>query len=328
METISSLKELIVLASPNERDNYYKKVLNNIIDFQIEYGKKIQESGDNVLILSTHKLFNRYAEVLGKNSVLISPMQDIWMRDFTLTNPENPIMFRYTAAGQGGNNKKAQIISDEVQDQFYKLTKKAKLQFKETDFLNDGGNFVDDYKGNAVISYKFLKDNKINEKTAREKIKNTAKVNNVAFIESDEQGGLEHSDGVVSFVDENTLFVNSYEDDPQYLAEIKQNLQVGLPGVKIYELVNAYNTYDERFGSAFGLYINMLVTPKRIYFPQFDIPEDKIALDQVRGITSKDVIPIMSNKVSRMGGGVRCMSLQLRGENAKNMLTYVNKMNN
>jgi hypothetical protein len=32
----------------------------------------------------------------------------------------------------------------------------------------------------------------------------------IAFIEADEQGGLEHADGVVSLVDQNTLVINAY----------------------------------------------------------------------------------------------------------------------
>lgn len=145
-------------------------------------------------------------------------------------------------------------------------------------------------------------------------------VKNIAFIDSDEQGGLEHADGVVSFVDTNTLIINSYDEDPDYVKKLKVDLASGLPGVTIHEIVTPYDDSDiheQRFGSACGLYTNALVMPYRIYFPQFGIPEDKIALEQVRAATTREVVPVSSHQVCSMGGGVRCMSWQLGGDNAK-----------
>ncbi|WP_201258114.1 hypothetical protein [Piscirickettsia litoralis] len=126
--TGTSAAELIVLASPPKIDSYYEKVQDKIIDFQINYARQIIKNGDNVLILSTKKLYNEYADALGNKRVIISPMWDIWMRDFTLANPESPVMFRYTAAGQGGG-KEGQTQSDEVQSIFYQLAKKSRTQF-------------------------------------------------------------------------------------------------------------------------------------------------------------------------------------------------------
>ena len=136
-------------------------------------------------------------------------MHDIWMRDFTSANPAQPVMFRYTAAGQGGA-KKGQAISDEVQGEFKYYSQKAGLQFTQSKLLNDGGNWVEDGYGNVVLSTKFLADNKLTESEARKKLMALTGAKQIAFIEADEQGGLEHADGVVSLVDQNTLVINSY----------------------------------------------------------------------------------------------------------------------
>ena len=184
--------------------------------------------------------------------------------------------------------------------------------FKETGLFNDGGNFVDDYAGNVVISRKFLRDNKLSEPSARNKLRTLLAIKHVAFIEADEQGGLEHADGVVSFVDTNTLIINSYPDDPEYARKLIADLRRGLPGVKIHQIITPYDgskIHDGRFGSACGLYTNALVTPERIYFPQFGIPADAIALKQLHAVTRRQIVPVASRKVCFMGGGVRCMSL-------------------
>lgn len=321
--------ELIVLAAPVSNDDYYHDVEENIIDFQINYAKKIIANGDDVLILSDRKNYSRYHASLDSKHILLYPMDDIWMRDFTIVNPLHPVMFRYTAEGQGSGIE-GQAQADEVQDNFLALAKKAKLSFTKTDLLNDGGNFVSDEIGNAVISRKFLRDNHLSEKEARKELKSLMGLKNIAFIEADEQVGLEHADGIVSFVENNVLVINAYPEDKAYSKELKSDLQNALPGVEIHEIMTPYDgsdIYDSRFGSACGLYTNMLVTKDHIYLPQFGIAEDAIALKQVQALTSKKVIPVLSSQVCKMGGGVRCMSLQLNGENASKLLVYSGKVN-
>ena len=233
-------------------------------------------------------------------------------------------MFRYTAATQGGGYK-GQSDADAVQNRLVAYARRAGLEFRETDLLNDGGNFVDDGAGHAVVSRKFLRDNNLSESAGREALRELTGVRHVAFIESDEQGGLEHADGVVSFIDDNTLVINSYPEDPEYLKSLKEDLRRGLPGVRIHEIITPYdgsNVLDDRFGSACGLYTNALVTPHYIYLPQFGIPEDATALEQVRRHTRRTVIPVSSQDVCFMGGGVRCMSWQLRGKSAATLRAY------
>ena len=327
MISLTAKAELIVLASPQSEDTYYAKMVDDIFDFHINYAKQIIKNGDKVLILTDKYLYSNYVKAIGQNHVVIAPMQDIWMRDFSSANPDQPTLFRYTAAGQGGT-KKAQAISDDVQSDFKLYSQKAGLKFIQTQLLNDGGNWVEDGFGNVVISTKFLSDNRLSEKVAREKLIALTNAKHIAFIDADEQGGLEHADGVVSFVDQNTLVMNSYPEDPDYTKKLKADLIRGIPNIKIHEIITPYDgsqIYDKKFGSACGLYTNMLVTPEHIYFPQFGIKEDSVALQQIRAITKRKVIPVQSNHVCHMGGGVRCMSWQLRGENAELLLNYVNK---
>ncbi|WP_196076064.1 MULTISPECIES: agmatine deiminase family protein [unclassified Acinetobacter] len=328
MLPLSIQAEFIVLASPKSNDKYYAKVINDIFDFHVEYAKKIIQHGDHVLILTDQQLYADYVKALGKQHVAIAPMHDIWMRDFSSANPAQPVLFRYTAAGQGGGNK-AKAISDTVQSEFKAYSQKAGLQFIQTPLLNDGGNWVEDGHGNVVISTKFLSDNQLSETAARKKLLQLTGAKHIAFIEADEQGGLEHADGVVCFIEKDTVVINSYPEDPEYSKQLKADLKRGIPKIKIHEIVTPYDgsqIYDEKFGSACGLYTNMLVTPERIYFPQFGIKQDAVALQQLRQLTKRTVIPVQSAQVCHMGGGIRCMSWQLRGKNAELLSQYLNKI--
>lgn len=317
-------KELIILAPPPDGDKYYEGVKDDIFDFHVAYARQILLH-DDVLIFAGQDHFDDYVTALGAAHVAPIEMQDIWMRDFSPQNAAKPVMMRYTAEGQGGG-RRGQSDADAVQEVLADVLISKAIPFGDSDLLNDGGNFVDDYAGNVVLSRKFLRDNKLSEAQGRKAVQDATGAINVAFIEADEQGGLEHADGVVAFIDMNVLLINSYPEDPAYAAALKADLRRGLPGVTIHDMVTPYDgskIYDPRFGSACGLYTNMLVTPHRIYLPQFGIPEDAKALADVSGWTNKTVIPVMSGQVCQMGGGVRCMSWQLRGTSAQTLLASV-----
>ncbi|MEL6687059.1 MAG: agmatine deiminase family protein [Pseudomonadota bacterium] len=328
LNTSSSDRELIILAAPN-LDGYYDAVQSDIVDFHIRYAKAIRQK-DDVVILAGPELSPVYREALGSDHVVVLPMADIWMRDFAPLNAARPVMMRYSAAGQGGG-RKGQREADFVQGGLAELLNEAGVQIAESDLINDGGNFVDDYHGRVVLSRKFLRDNDLSESEGRAAVKDATGADHVAFIEADEQGGLEHADGVVAFIGPNRLVINSYPEDPDYADALKADLRRGLPGVTLQEILTPYdgsNIYDERFGSACGLYTNMLVTPNRIYVPQFGIPEDAVALEQLAQWTELDLIPVSSEGVCYMGGGVRCMSWQLRGPDAQTLKAWLLSQSN
>ncbi len=316
--------ELIVLAAPASDDGYYSERRDEIAAFQIEFAQRIMAAGDDVLVLADGGSVAAFEESLGAGPVLRAPQLDIWMRDFGTANAVAPALFGYTAEGQGGG-RSGQDEADFVQERLFELIEQAGIEHTELDLLNDGGNFVEDGAGMAVLSRKFLRDNALSESEARRLLKQSLGLRHIAFIEADEQGGLEHSDGVVAFVEPGVLVINSYPDDPDYARELRRDLEAGLPGVELHQIVTPYDgssIFDERFGSACGLYTNMLVTPQRIYLPQFGIPEDEQAVETVQALTDKSIVPVPSGAICQMGGGVRCMSWQLRGSAAANLLAY------
>ncbi|WP_420432626.1 agmatine deiminase family protein [Hyphobacterium sp.] len=314
--------ELIILAAPLSGDAYYADVHDDIIDFQIGFGRRILRAGDDVIVLADETIAPQFGAALGDRHVAVYPVEDIWARDFGSSNAEEPVFFRYTAAGQGGGQRDA----DAVQSAFLELAAEAGLDIEVAAALNDGGNLVDDYSGSLVVSRKFLRDNNRGEAAGRRLLQRLTGANHIAFIEADEQGGLEHADGVVSFIGPNTLVINSYPEDPDYAASLRAAIEDGLPGVEIHQIATPYDgndIYDARFGSACGLYTNSLVTPHRIYLPQFGIAEDEVVLAHVRSLTDRDVVPVPSAGVCHMGGGVRCMSWQLRGETARALAAHL-----
>lgn len=304
--------QLILLAAPILDDPYYASEADAIIDFHIAFANSIA-APDHVLVLAGPDSVDIYAEALGRDRVSAATMEDIWVRDFGIMDAGSSVMARYTAAGQGGG-RKGQRDADAVQETHAAFLESTDIMPVASDLLNDGGNWVYDGAGNAVVSTKFLADNDMSEDEASAALRAATGARHIAFIEADEQGGLEHADGVVSFIDEGVLVVNEYAEDPAYEKQLLADLRRSLPDVAIHSIVNAYdgsNIYDAKFGSACGLYTNALVTHHAVYLPQFGIPEDAQAIATVTALTDKQVIPVASQQVCHMGGGVRCMSSQI-----------------
>eukprot|EP00658_Telonema_sp_P-2_P049292 TRINITY_DN37475_c0_g1_i1.p1 TRINITY_DN37475_c0_g1~~TRINITY_DN37475_c0_g1_i1.p1 ORF type:complete len:269 (+),score=66.58 TRINITY_DN37475_c0_g1_i1:124-930(+) len=257
---------------------------------------------------------------------LHAPMEDIWTRDFGPVLPMNPVQFKYTPAAQGGKA----ADSHYVQSKFVKLAKRLKLEYKSSRLVMDGGNLVDNgYPATrVVVTDRFLQDNDLDKREAIRMLQEELCVEDVAVIPSDDPDGLAHADGQLMFTDADTLLVNRYDHDPEYRAELLKVLELSLPEVRVVEIVAVFDETDPRidphFGSAFGIYVNSVVTQSAIYVPQFGIMEDREALETIRANTSKVVVPIRAETVAYLGGSVRCLSLQCAGANASKILAAAN----
>lgn len=307
-------RDLIVLAAPRADDPYYADHREAIVDFQIAFARAAAPY-DDALVLADAALAPRYADALGPRAALVAPQDDIWVRDYAPAIPGAPTLFRYTAAGQGGGAR-GQRDADAVQARFRRLLDRAAVAPRRADLLNDGGNLVEDGEGRAVVSRKFLRDNGLSEAAARRAFRALAGLSAVAFIEADEQGGLEHADGVAAFVAPGVLVANAYPDDPVYEAQLLAALRDGLPGVAVHTIPAPYDgsaIVDPRFGSACWLYANLLTTRSALYLPAFGLAEDAAVARQIAALTPRAVVAVRSETVFAMGGGVRCLSWRVTG---------------
>lgn len=134
---------------------------------------------------------------LPQDILLEATMRDIWMRDFTTVNPNQPIQFRYAAAAQGGNQKDA----DWVQQGFVRFTDRLNIKYANTDLILDGGNVVNNHRDKAIITDRFLEDNNLTKAEAKIKLKSLLGVDRIAIIPADDPEGVAHADGMVMFID-------------------------------------------------------------------------------------------------------------------------------
>lgn len=313
---ISAQRMLLVLSAPSVHDPYYKAAFQQIVDFQIDYAKSIL-GHDNVVIIADEDTKPFFTGKVPEDILLVDDVRDIWMRDFTTVNPAQPVQFTYTWASM------TEKQSRQVQKSFSRFADRYKIQRAKTDLMIDGGNIVDDYAGRVITTTRFMEDNELSYDEAKQELKQALGASQVAILEPDEEV-LAHSDGMVSWVDKNTLLVNDYSKTPSFRTLVLDELRSSFPSAKIVEVPVEYKTNPkgqwEGFESACGVNLNAAVTYNYIYVPTFNMPHDQAALNIIRKNTSKKVIPVNAESVCPMGGSVRCLTWQLNGENASKLI--------
>jgi agmatine/peptidylarginine deiminase len=318
---VSEDRMLLVLSAPSIQDTYYKKAFQQIIDFQISYANSII-GNDNVVIIVDKDTKKYFEGKVPEDILLEDDVHDIWVRDFTTVNPENPVQFVYTWASM------TQAESADVQRSMKKFANRYDIKRKTSDLLIDGGNIVDNYNGRIVTTTRFMEDNHLTYAEAKEELKEILGAKEVAILEPDEPI-LAHSDGMVSWVGDDMILVNDYSGKPAFQTKILDELRHSFPGVTIIEIPVEYKTNPpgewDGFESACGVNLNSAVTYKNIYVPTFNMAHDNEAITEIKKHTSKKVVLVNAENVCAMGGSVRCLTWQLTGENAIKLIEAAKK---
>jgi agmatine deiminase len=306
-------RAVLVLAAPRAGDAYYASVRDDILAFQRAYAESALKF-DDVVILTDAAGREFFAETLPDDILIDAPMPDIWARDYSPVAPKGPVLFRYAAAAQGGSQDEADAVRDVFAGAMRELGVLTASDPPTTDLILDGGNFVGNGAGKAVVTDRFLEDNGLTKAQGIAALKEIVGLDAVAVIPADDPDGLAHADGMVMFTDADTLFVNAYDEPLR--TDILAILRDALPGTKIIEMPVVWHDqpFDARYGTSCGIYVNSVVTDNAIYVPQFGLPEDADAITLLLQHTEKPVIPIRADGVCAMGGSARCTVWHAEGE--------------
>lgn len=308
---------LIILSAPSIKSNYYKKHFNDIINFQKEFISKVNLlTNDKIMIFSDDDTYVKISSEFQAENIRKFDFSDIWIRDFSSTICD--FHFKYSRSYE--NDQKAA-------KKWLKFAECTNLDYKNFDFELDGGNAVHNGKDKLIVTRRFLEDNKIeNEEKGVKILQNIYKsFKYFAIIPYDDEV-LGHADGIVSFIDEDTLLVMKCENQKLF-NEIKEIITKVFQGIKIIEIEAHYSNEKYRgIYSASGCYANILTTIDNIYVPLFGLKYDNEVLEIIKKNTKKNVIGVDCSKVCILGGNIRCLSWEIYGENIEKILKASDKM--
>ena len=229
---------------------------------------------------------------------LIENTREIWMRDFMpiKTRSGRYISFRYEPsypADHEGERTKYRDISSQFD-----------FDVTYSNINLDGGNVVfSSSKKKVIISNRIFTENpEYEEDELKDELSKLleAEVIIIEALKSDMTG---HADGMVRFASEDIVLIN--KTDCRMGLEQRHKKELEKKGFTVTE----FPYHDSHCGKdATGSYLNYLETPRYIFFPIFDVPEDEIALSTARDVFSKEVIPVKITEIPKKGGVFNCIS--------------------
>lgn len=230
---------------------------------------------------------------------LLNNTKDIWLRDFmpVKTKSGKYVSFRYEPSYLADDPQLRTNFKTDIAPSF----KVDNLVY--TDINLDGGNVAFSPSKEKVI----ISDRVYSENPSWHKADLTAKLAklleaNVIIIPSLKSDMTGHADGMVRFVNENTVVANAPLSPFGFETKVKKSLQNY--GFNVIDFPYFYSKGD----SAVGCYLNYLETEKFIFLPVFSVDTDNKAVQTAKHIFHKAIIPVNINEIAADGGLLNCIS--------------------
>lgn len=230
---------------------------------------------------------------------LLNNTKDIWLRDYmpVKTKSGKYVSFRYEPSYLAGDPQLRTNFKTDIAPSF----KVDNLVY--TDINLDGGNVVFSPSKEKVI----ISDRVYSENPSWHKAELTAKLAklleaSVLIIPSLKSDMTGHADGMVRFVDENTVVTNAPLSPFGFETKVKKALQNH--GIEVLD----FPYFDSNGDSAIGCYLNFLETGQAIFLPVFGVDTDNKAVQTAKHIFHKAIIPVNINEIAKYGGLLNCIS--------------------
>lgn len=248
---------------------------------------------------------NKLISIFDKHQVkysFLKATKDIWCRDYmpVQTPSGKLIQFTYNPSYLKGNKEWEESRSD-VKD----VCRMNNINAEFSDINLDGGNVLV-FDDRAIISDRIFSENPNRDKD--ELVKELGKQLECEIIiipaEKDDMTG--HADGMVRFVNRDTILGNNRADEYKYWREGMQKVidKYGLTYIDIPFFAPKDSKHPL---SAVGIYVNYLEVNNLIVLPVFGRDEDKLAVDIIQKTFPERVVETIDyNDVAYEGGLLNC----------------------
>ena len=256
----------------------------------------------NLLIKNHAKIADALHSILNKYDIKceILETKDIWMRDFMPFLLDDGWLISY--------DYDPDYLKD---DRYSHLRTKVQPLKEHINLVLDGGNFVR-LGSKAIMTDKIFKENP--SKTKAEiigTIKQKCALNELIIIPRQPYDMLGHSDGMVRWIDENSVLVNDF------LNESKSFNDRLIRSFKKYGLNIKFMKYGEGFFSKtrdWGAYLNFIKINGLLIVPVYGTDDDYVAIEQIKKFSSGcKVETINLSEIIELGGALHCITAEKFG---------------
>jgi agmatine deiminase len=244
--------------------------------------------------------------------------KDIWVRDFMPLQVSSGqfVQFAYKPDYLRKNARWRKTISDTTE-----ICATIGIEPEKSNLVLDGGN-VEKHSRKAILTEKvFLENPGHPRETIRAELARLLRVEQVIIVPQEPGDILGHVDGLVRFLDEETVLVNDYESELErpFAEGLQQVLrESGLQTIPIPYAAR----YDQNPLDAHGVYLNFLRVRDCILLPVFGIETDRLAFEAFNQLFhGSKILPVLSNAVAEQGGAINCVTWNISTEGRQDVLS-------
>jgi len=181
------------------------------------------------------------------------------------------------------------------------------LPVDNSDILIDGGNIIKSINKVIMCDKVFRENPHYTEKKLISELERLFEVDRIIFIPTDPSDVIGHADGMVRFLDDNTVLINDYSKEEMDF-QLQFRLAFYNAGLNYIEV--PYHPYDNKSDlQANGIYINYLHMKQAVVVPTYGIAEDEKVVRQFEELFSGQTIKTIDcNAIANEGGVLNCIS--------------------
>lgn len=258
------------------------------------------------------EFFKRFEKVLNECNIpfdFLPGTKDIWAVDFMPVQISTDKFIRFKYAPDYLLPKKYhKFISDSEA-----ICKEIKIDAKPSNLIVDGGNVVRSRDKVIMCDKVFYENKSVPEKELICQLEELFEVDKIVFVPWDKNDIIGHADGMVRFIDNNTVLINdlSVEDE-----DYQRSFRMSLHNAALDWVELPYNPpFDTKSISAKGIYINYLQMKQAIIMPIFGSQYDGEALRVLEEVFKGQTIrTVESNEIAEGGGVLNCITWNIKSK--------------
>ena len=254
------------------------------------------------------KLWDALHHILHKMNVdhaLISNTADIWCRDYMpiQVTTNEIVTYKYWPDYLVNKNMhdyitNSDLMSKQIANEFQNIKIK-----KIKDLVLDGGNVVK-CDNTIIMTEKVFEENSNWQKLSIINKLEKAFECEIMFLPWDRLEKYGHSDRIIHYLGNNRVLLTNYNDfSPKYYKSFRDCIE------KKFEVIPLSYPVKEKNKNNWA-YINYLQVGNLLMVPQLGIPEDTMAIEQIKDAVPDyiNVIGIPSLEAVNKGGALNCIS--------------------
>jgi len=234
---------------------------------------------------------------------VLSNTKDLWVVDFMPLQINRNDFLQFVYDPDYLKPKKYQHTRTNQKD----ACDPAGIIVNKSSIILDGGNVVK-HGDKAILTSKIFKENPdYSEDDLIDEIKAQLQIEQLIIIPQEPRDFVGHADGMVRFIDEDSVLVNQYPKNKAY-EDFAYSLRASLRKAGLHCIEFPYTSWQNGDANdATGCYINFLETGKYIFYPVFTDYNDQLALRKLQSVfKDREFTEIDCRELAKFGGVLNC----------------------